>query len=155
MQVVRSGVLDRARGGGRMKGMRIGEVTRRLGISADTLRYYERLGLLPGVPRTAGGARLYREQDLSRLGFIQRAKAMNFSLEEIAQLLEMRDDPQHARDEVRRLTRDKLASVEAQLERLDLLRRELTLLLNLCCQSEAGCPILEGIDGHDPDAPER
>ncbi len=129
-----------------MAGYRIGEVTKRTGISADTLRYYEKLGLLRDVRRTASGMRVYDDRDLSRLGFIQRAKAMNFSLEEIAQLLEMRDDPQHAREQVRWLTRHKLDSVEAQLEQLETLRRELTLLLNLCRGAEDGCPILEGMD---------
>ena len=131
-----------------MTGYRISDVTKRLGISADTLRYYERIGLLPGVSRTASGVRRYDDRDLARLGFIQRAKAMNFSLEEIAQLLEMRDDPQHARDQVRALTRQKLQSVEAQLEKLEILRRELTLLVNLCQGAEGGCPIIEGLDDY-------
>ena len=129
-----------------MAGYRIGEVTKRTGISADTLRYYEKLGPLRDVRRTASGVRVYDDRDLSRLGFIQRAKAMNFSLEEIVQLLEMCDDPQHAREQVRWLTRHKLDSVEAQLEQLETLRRELTLLLNLCRGAEDGCPILEGMD---------
>ena len=125
---------------------RIGEVTRRTGVSADTLRYYERIGLLPGVSRTASGIRLYDERDLSRLRFIRRAQRMNFSLEEIGLLLKMREDPQHARDEIRQLTARKLAEVEAGLEELTLLRNELSLLLNLCRGSADGCPILEGIE---------
>ncbi len=129
-----------------MNQYRIGDVTRRLGISTDTLRYYEKLGLLPAVSRTAGGVRLYSERDLSRLGFIQRAKRMDFSLVEIAQLLEMRDDPQNARGQVRELTQQKLQSVEEQLQQLDTLRRELTLLVNLCRGTADGCPIIEGLD---------
>lgn len=129
-----------------MANYRIGDVTQRLGISADTLRYYEKLGLLPAVNRTTGGVRLYSDRDLSRLGFIQRAKAMDFSLDEIAELLEMRDDPQHAREQVRSLTQQKLLSVETQLQELETLRRELTLLVNLCRGSVDGCPIIEGMD---------
>ncbi len=125
---------------------RIGDVTARFGLSPDTLRYYEKFGLLPGVQRSPGGARQYSEKDLSRLGFIQRAKAMNFTLEEIGQLLEMRDDPQNARHQVRDLTQQKLASVEAQLEALETLRRELTLLVGLCHDSAGGCPIIEDLD---------
>jgi DNA-binding transcriptional MerR regulator len=71
---------------------------------------------------------------------------MNFSLEEIARLLEMRGDPQHARDEVRELTQLKLQEVESHMESLDILRRELTLLINLCHGSEAGCPIIDNLD---------
>jgi len=125
---------------------RIGDVTRLTGLSADTLRYYEKIKLLQPVNRTASGIRVYDERDLSRLQFIQRAKAMNFSLEEIARLLEMREDPQNARDEVHELTHQKLEEVESHMEELDTLRKELTLLINLCRGAEAGCPIIEDLD---------
>jgi len=72
---------------------------------------------------------------------------MNFTLAEISDLLKMREDPQHARDGVRELTRMKLAAVERQLSELDTLRKELQLLVNLCTGSEDGCPIIDGIDG--------
>ena len=116
------------------------------GLSADTLRYYEKIKLLPPVRRTASGVRLYDRGDLSRLNFILRAKSMNFSLDEIARLLEMRKDPQHARHEVRELTHQKLQEVESHMQALDTLRRELTLLINLCRGSEAGCPIIDDLD---------
>ncbi|MFQ5642604.1 MAG: heavy metal-responsive transcriptional regulator [Thiogranum sp.] len=125
---------------------RISVVSKRLGLSADTLRYYEKIALIPKVQRSDGGVRLYSEADLSRLRFIRRAQAMNFSLAEIGDLLNMREDPQHARDEVRELTRRKLAAVEQQLTELDTLRRELQLLVNLCAGSKDGCPIIDGID---------
>jgi len=128
------------------KRYRIVEVTRLTGLSADTLRYYERIGLLPPVARNAGGVRIYDERDLSRLRFIQRAQKMNFRLEEIGMLLKMRTDPRHAREEVRELTARKLAEVERSLEALNLLRNELTLLLNLCRGSKDGCPIIEKLD---------
>ena len=128
-----------------MSGYRIGRVTRLTGLSADTLRYYERLGLLAPVCRTAAGIRLYSDADLSRLRFIQRAKTMGFRLDEIGRLLEMRADPQQARDEERQLTRRKLQEVERRLADLETLRRELTLLVNLCQGAEAGCPIIEDL----------
>ncbi|MCH7829634.1 MAG: heavy metal-responsive transcriptional regulator [Proteobacteria bacterium] len=129
-----------------MKGYRIGDVTKLLGISADTLRYYEKIGLLPAVNRTASGIRDYLKRDLSRLRFIQRAQKMKFSLKEIAELLKMREDPQHARDEVRLLTRSKLTEIEENLDDLQHLRNELQLLLNLCTASADGCPIIDSID---------
>ncbi len=125
---------------------RIGEVAVRLGLSVDTLRYYEKIGLLPPVSRTPSGIRFYDAQDLSRLRFIQRAKSMNFTLEEIGQLLEMRKDPQHARKEVRELTHHKLNEVSAQMEALKTLHHELTLLVNLCQGAEKGCPIIDDLD---------
>ncbi|TCK17862.1 MerR family Zn(II)-responsive transcriptional regulator of zntA/MerR family copper efflux transcriptional regulator [Thiogranum longum] len=132
-----------------MKLYRIGDITNLTGLSADTLRYYEKIGLLPRVSRTASGIRQYQERDISRLRFIQRAQKMNFSLAEIGDLLQMREDPQHARDEIRELTRNKLAEVEKQLKELDTLRKELRLLVNLCRGSSDGCPIIENIDGAD------
>ncbi len=135
-----------------MKSYRIGGVTKLLGISADTLRYYEKIGLLPAINRTVSGIRVYIERDLSRLRFIRRAQKMQFSLKEIAELLKMREDPQHARDEVRILTRSKLSEVEEHLDDLQFLRNELQLLLNLCVASEDGCPIIEGINETDSGA---
>jgi len=124
---------------------KIGAVTALLGISADTLRYYEQIGLLPPVHRSASGIRLYQPKDISRLRFIQRAKTMNFSLNEISRLLTMREDPQHARLEVRQLTQTKLTEIESCLRDLNTLKNELTLLVSLCHTSEDGCPILDDI----------
>ncbi len=121
-------------------------MTRLTGLSADTLRYYEKIKLLRPIGRSASGVRVYDDGDLSRLRFIQRAKAMNFSLEEIARLVEMREDPQHARDEVRELTYRKLKDIENHMKELGTLRKELILLVNLCRGAEAGCPIIEGLD---------
>ncbi|MDT8385740.1 MAG: heavy metal-responsive transcriptional regulator [Gammaproteobacteria bacterium] len=128
---------------------RIGDICRQLGLSADTLRYYEKIGLLKKVARTASGIRVYSDQDISRLRFIRRAQKMNFSLAEIKDLLAMRADPQHARTDVRELTRKKLAEIEDHLQDLSTLRNELTLLVNLCAGSEDGCPIIEGIEDRE------
>ncbi|NOX69148.1 MAG: MerR family transcriptional regulator [Gammaproteobacteria bacterium] len=132
-----------------MNGMHIGEVSTLLGISADTLRYYEKIQLVPTIARTGAGIRVYVERDLSRLRFIKRAQKMQFSLREIAALLKMREDPQHARDEVRLLTGNKLDEIEERLQDLQVLRNELRLLLNLCSASKDGCPIIERIDSKE------
>lgn len=129
---------------------KISEITRQTGFSADTLRYYEKIGLLKKIRRTPAGVRLYSEADLSRLRFIQRAKLMHFSLDEIGQLLTMRENPAKARKSVRRLTRQKLEEVERNLKNLTTLRNELTLLVNLCCDSNEGCPIIDHIDDTTP-----
>jgi len=129
-----------------MKLYKIGDITRQLGLSADTLRYYEKIGVLLRVSRTASGIRQYDDKDISRLKFVQRAQKMNFSLAEIKKLLSMRENPQNVRDDVRRLTSQKLTEIEIHLEELDTLRKELQLLLNLCQSSKDGCPIIENID---------
>ncbi len=130
-----------------MASYKISEVTARTGLSADTLRYYEKIGLLPDVARTPAGVRRYDDKDLSRLAFIKRAQRMSFSLQEIKDLLSMREGPQQARDEVRQLTAEKLAQIEENLQELGTLRDELTLLLNLCRGAEDGCPIIEDLEG--------
>ncbi|MBI5751576.1 MAG: MerR family transcriptional regulator [Hydrogenophilales bacterium] len=132
---------------------RIGDMASLLGMSADTLRYYEKLGLLPRVGRSGAGLREYGERDVSRLRFIQRAQKMGFSLAEIAHLLAMRENPHLARDEVRILTSVKLEEVEARLKELTLLRDELRLLLNLCRGAKDGCPIIETIGQPSPKKP--
>ena len=124
----------------------IGNVSDRLGFSKDTLRYYEKIGLLPRVARNTSGRRIYDTRDISRLRFIKRAQRMQFSLAEIGQLLEMRDDPQNVRVEVRALTQRKLTEVEQHIDELTTLRNEMQLLVNLCANADDGCPIIEDIE---------
>lgn len=128
------------------KHYRISDVGRLTGLSPDTLRYYEKIGLLPRIGRDDGGVRLYNDKDLSRLRFIQRAQKMDFTLAEIATLLKMREAPQSARKAVRDLTARKLSEVEGHLSELKTLRDELKLLLNLCAGSRKGCGILKEMD---------
>jgi DNA-binding transcriptional MerR regulator len=125
---------------------RIGDVTEKLGLSADTLRYYEKIGLLPRVGRNGVGIRFYNDQDLSRLTFIQRAQRMDFTLAEIGELLKMREAPQKARKRVRELTAQKLAEVEARLAELKTLRNELALLMNICSAGGKNCGIIKEIN---------
>ncbi len=127
----------------------IGEAARQLDMTADTLRYYEKIGLLPKVKRAESGIRLYSDKDVSRLKFIRRAQQMNFTLVEIGDLLKMREDPQHVRHDVRQLTANKLSEVKVRLNDLVTLKNELTLLLNLCQASEEGCPIIDKIDENE------
>lgn len=132
-----------------MNNYRIGNIGKLLDLTADTLRYYEKIGLLKNISRTSSGIRVYSDKDISNLKFIQRAQKMNFSLAEIKDLLQMREDPQHARTEVRELSHRKLAEIETHLQDLTTLRNELALLVNLCTGSEEGCPIIEGIEDNN------
>ncbi len=129
-----------------MKRYRIGQAAAALGLGIDTLRYYERIGLLPGIARDPGGRRLYDEADLARLRFILRAKRMGFSLNEIASLLEFRSTPVAAKAEVRALTERKLAEIETHLREVESLRDELRRLLARCRREAGCCPIVERLD---------
>ncbi len=131
---------------------RIGDVTKKIGLTADTLRYYEKIKLLPKISRNASGIREYDDKDISKLKFIKRAQRMNFSLDEIKKLLSMREDPQNAKYSIRQLTANKLTDIENQVNELTMLQNELRLLLNLCRGSEDGCPIIDDISkGGQPD----
>lgn len=123
--------------------MQIGEAARASGFSPDTLRYYEKIGLLPPVAHNAAGRRDYSENDLSRLAFIRRARTARFTLAEIKNLLQMRESRRPPRRAVRALTATKVEALRTQLEELRHLHNELALLLNLCRSSkEAQCPII-------------
>ncbi len=126
--------------------LKIGEVVAELGISADTLRYYEKIKLMTGVQRNGAGVRFYSDKNLSRIKFIKRAQRMGFSLDEISQLLAFREGPQQAKPEIRQLARAKLVDIETHLQDLQTLQNELQLLVNLCAGSKDGCPIIEGLE---------
>jgi len=121
------------------------------GLSHDTLRYYERIGLLGPVARNNGGQRRYNDGDIARLRFVKRAQAMNFSLEEIGQLLTLREQQDDVRDDVRRMTATKLVAIEERIESLSRLRDELAQLISACRISERDCPIIARMDSrHEP-----
>jgi MerR family copper efflux transcriptional regulator len=127
----------------------IGQASEATGLSPDTLRYYERIGLLGGIGRNAGGQRRYREADIARLRFVRRAQSMDFSLDEIAQLLALRERQGNVRADVRALTETKLVAIEARIEALRRLRDELSGLISECRASEHGCPIIGRMDEAD------
>lgn len=124
----------------------IGETSRQLGISVDTLRYYEKIDLLPPVHRKPSGIRVYGEKDFSRIKFIKRAQSMGFSLDEIKELLRFREAPQQAKPAVRELAGAKLQEIERHLDDLKILQAEFRLLINLCRDDQENCPILEAMD---------
>ncbi len=128
----------------------IGEVSQLLGLSIDTLRYYEKSGLIHRVSRNDAGRRVYDEKNISQLRFIQRTKKMHFSLAEISELIKMRQSPQTVKDDIRQLTAQKLSDIETQIDNLSHLRNELRSLLNLCHNSKKGCPcpIIENFDNN-------
>src|SRR5438876_7061955 len=107
---------------------RIGELAAQLGMNPKTIRYYEDLGLLPAPQRASNGYRAYAAADRERLEFIARAKAIGFTLEEIAEILDLRRAGQQPCEHVLMLLDRKLATVEEQLRKLVDVREDLTAL---------------------------
>jgi Hg(II)-responsive transcriptional regulator len=129
-----------------MEKLTIGKLANAAGVGIDTVRFYERAGLLKEPHRTAAGYRLYAGSDVARLRFIRRAKALGFSLEEIAELLRLNDGGGR-RGAVRALAAQRLAEIEQKLTELSRMRDTLRHLVHQCRGEGllAGCPIIEAV----------
>jgi len=126
--------------------MQIGIVAKRIGLSVDAIRFYERNGLLPRPPRTEGGFRRYGENDVETLAFVRRAQGLGFKLSEIRGLLRFRGNRLQPCAPVQRRLQEKLADVQQKLSDLHKLEHELRLALRSCNKElrkrDAHCPIL-------------
>ncbi len=125
---------------------KIGFAAKAAGVGVDTVRYYEREGLLSQVPRTASGYRAYSDEDIERLQFIRKAKALGFSLEDIAELLRLQEG-HGTRQEVRQKARNRIEDLDRKIGQLTAIRDALTALERQCSGGGpvAGCPIIEGV----------
>jgi DNA-binding transcriptional MerR regulator len=135
--------------------IQIGEAAQRASLTIDTIRFYERRALLPRAPRTVGQFRLYTEDDVRRLIFIKQMQGLGFSLQEIKQLLDLRDRGGHACREVKNLLSSKLAEIHRKIQNLQTLECELVLDLQKCDRelknsrghAPKSCPVLRQFNG--------
>ncbi|MGR5143717.1 Zn(2+)-responsive transcriptional regulator [Photobacterium sp. DNB23_23_1] len=128
----------------------IGQLAKHCGVSSDTLRFYEKNGLLLPAGRSKSGYRLYSEGDLSRIHFILRAKAIGLSLDEIRELLDIRlEASQHSCAEVKAITQAKLDDVDRKMAELARIRNALQKINDACCghadDDASHCSILEAL----------
>ncbi len=132
-----------------MKGLTVSELARAGGVGVETIRYYQRQGLMPrpgSLGRAGGGIRHYDQQDVRRLNFIRGAQAAGFKLREIARLLELEGETD--RSEVRRIARERIAILDREIAEMRRARRALAQLADQCERNDAGpCPILNAFDG--------
>lgn len=126
--------------------MQIGVVAKKVGVSVDTVRFYERNGLLARPPRTEGGFRRYAERDVETLAFVRRVQGLGFKLSEIRGLLRLRGNRLQPCAPVKHRLEEKLADVQRKLGDLHKLEHELRLALRGCNRElrkrDAHCPIL-------------
>jgi MerR family mercuric resistance operon transcriptional regulator len=130
-----------------MSGLTIAGLARAAAVGVETVRYYQRRGLLPTPARAGGpgGIRRYDAQDVRRLRFIRSAQAAGFTLEQIGELLAL--DATDDRARVRALAGERLAALDAQIAALDTARASLRRLAQECSGGSAGpCPILTSFD---------
>ena len=130
-----------------MKSLTIGRLAKEAGVNLETVRYYERRGLLPRPPRNASGYRLFSSDAPRRLRFIRRAQELGFSLAEIQELLSLRLSPKAKGTDVRKRAEAKIADIEAKIKTLAAMKKTLRNLTNLCagCGPISECPILESL----------
>lgn len=131
-----------------MGNMMIGQVARESGLGVETVRFYEREGLLEQPARRASGYREYTPDAVSRLRFIRHAQRLGFTLREIKELLALKLDPQATRGQVRQQAALKVADIEQRIRELKRMKKALELLVQACDGEGAleGCPILTAIE---------
>ena len=130
------------------QGLLIGEISRRTGVNIETIRYYERIEVMPKPKRSEGGQRLYDESQLNRLGFIKRSRELGFSLKEICTLLTLVDSGEMTCSEVQALTVEHLREVRSKIADLRKLERALKNLAAQCSLGDVSdCPIVETLYG--------
>lgn len=137
--------------------MKISELAARAGSNPETIRYYERIGLLPAPGRTGSNYRDYDRTHIDRLSFIRHARGLGFDIADIRSLLDLGEQPERDCGEVDRIASGHLRAVERKIEQLVKLRSELNRMLTQCRGGQiANCRIMETLSdhracaGHDP-----
>jgi len=132
-----------------MKTLTIGQVAREAGVGVETVRFYEREGLIEEPSRRASGYRQFDEAVVDRLRFIREAKELGFTLNEIKELLSLKLDPASSCADVKGRAEVKIADIEEKIRTLQRMKRALVKLTKACSGDgpTGACPILESLDG--------
>jgi len=129
-----------------------GKLAEHTGCNAETIRYYEKTGLLPDPPRNSSGYRVYGAEHIRRVNFIQRARALGFSAERLQELLDLSSDTRkHTRAEVKNLTQQHIEEIAGKIKDLQKLKKRLTEISSHCDGANAtaqDCPILISLFEH-------
>lgn len=126
--------------------MQIGELSQRSGVNVETIRYYERSGVLPRPDRTSGGRRAYSETDANRLSFVRHARDLGFDLRSVKTLLALQEQPEASCEAASRIAEGELRGVEERIEMLLRLREELRRMVSECGLGRvAECRVIEAL----------
>ena len=125
-----------------------GQLAKKTGVNPETIRYYEKVGLLPEAIRTKSGYRLFSEEDVKRIKFIKKAKELGFTLKEIKELLQLRFETRGECKEVKKLAEEKLIDIQKRIEDLEKIKSTLKDLIEKCPEkgSILECPIISSIE---------
>jgi MerR family mercuric resistance operon transcriptional regulator len=134
------------------RGFTIGKLAKASGVNLETIRYYERIGLMPEPGRTEAGHRQYEDHHRRRLVFVRRGRELGFSLEEIRALLDLAEPQRRSCDEVQKIAGNHLVSVRAKIGDLARLEALLTATVDRCAaHAEApACPVLNLLESDGP-----
>ena len=133
----------------RANGVPIGELSRRIGVNMETIRYYEKIKMLPAPGRTAGGHRVYGPQEARVLAFIRRGRELGFTLDEIRALLDLGGPGKASCAEVRAIAKRHLGDIRAKINDLTKLERLLGRTVARCSGRKVpDCPVLDILDSH-------
>ncbi len=128
--------------------MWISEAAEQAGVNVQTLRYYERRGLLPKLPRRSSGYREYPNEAVRVVRFVKRAQDLGFSLDEVGELLGLRRQSGRNRPRIRTVAERRIQQIEQKIAELDRMRRALQTLVHSCHEgSTLECPIIEALEG--------
>ena len=126
--------------------MSIGELSRRSGVHIETIRYYERIGVLPKPQRAPNGRRVYRREDAARLSYVRHARDLGFDLRSVRELLTLQQTPNISCKTASVLASNQLADVEDRLRRLTALRDELKRMVRACKNGRViDCRVIEAL----------
>ncbi|MEM8575574.1 MAG: MerR family transcriptional regulator [Pseudomonadota bacterium] len=123
----------------------IGEASRQSGVSIETIRYYEREGIISKAGRTASGRRAYSDAEISELRFIKRCRDLGFPISDVVALRNLADAPNNSRETVEGLGRKHLSEVRAKLKELRQLEKALAELVSNCANGKSDCPMLDAL----------
>lgn len=127
----------------------IGKLAQKTGCKVVTIRYYEKIGLLPSPPRSAGNRRLYGPEHTARLGFIQHGRELGFSQKAIRELLNLYDNPEHSCEAVTEIASNHLEEIDKRFVQLAALKFELERMITSCAGGRiAQCRIIETFADH-------
>jgi MerR family mercuric resistance operon transcriptional regulator len=131
-----------------MTGLKVGEVAKQASVNLQTVRYYERRGLLPRPPRTESNYRAYPEDAVVRVRFVKRAQDLGFTLGEIKELLSLRATPRTRCADVRERAEAKVSAIDSKVRTLQAMRKALIKVISECSGKGyvTECPILEALD---------
>jgi Cu(I)-responsive transcriptional regulator len=134
-----------------MNGLTIGRLAKQAGLGIETVRFYERQGLIAPPPRTDSNYRIYPEEEVNRLKFIKRSKDLGFTLREIKELLWLQHDPHTTKADIKTRTVEKIEDIKKKVQDLTRIQKALEHLAGSCDGHGplSECPILDALTGDE------